>query len=135
MTIAIYPRAALIGARWPDTVANSRTIQSLVGAGAAELGEKAAGSAADHVTADPDAIAQALGQAQAEVQQYAMMFRTAQYLLIALSLAALGYAIWRFVTRHLRPPAEPAIADGPALEDLDPIDERPARPRRRRRAA
>jgi uncharacterized protein (TIGR02594 family) len=135
VTIARYRKAALIGARWPDTVGNSRTIQSLLGAGAAELGEKAAGSAADHVTAEADAIAQALGQAQAEVQQYATMFRIAQYLLIALSLAALGYAVWRFVTRHLRPPTEPSVADGPALEDLDPIEERPARPRRRRRAA
>jgi len=135
VTITRYRRAALIGARWPDTVANSRTIQSLLGAGAAELGEKAAGSAANHVTAEADAIAHTLGQAQAEVQQYASMFRIAQYLLIALTLAALGYAIWRFVSRHLRPPAEAAIVDGPLAENLDLIHEKPARSPRRRRAA
>jgi uncharacterized protein (TIGR02594 family) len=31
VTIDRYRKAALIGARWPDTVGNSRTIQSLVG--------------------------------------------------------------------------------------------------------
>jgi hypothetical protein len=118
VTIARYRKAALIGARWPDTVGNSRTIQSLVGSGLAETAERGAGQVAEHVETNSDQIAEALGTAQQQVTELASHLRIAQYLLVATAVAGLGYAIYRFVWRHLKPRSLPqASEDGPSIEE------------------
>ena len=138
VTVAIMPRAALIGARWPDTAGNSVVLRRLGYSAFGEMGEKAAGTAAEHLDDNADAIGEAIGQAQSTVEQYATVLRIAQYVLIALTIAALGFAAWRFYARHLRPRNEPVIPD-----DVQPLaagdveDLMPAAPRviRRMRAS
>jgi uncharacterized protein (TIGR02594 family) len=118
VTIARYRKAALIGARWPDTVGNSRTIQSLIGSGLAETAERGAGQAAEHIEVNSDRVAEALGAAQQQATQLASHLRIAQYPLIALAVAGLLYAIYRFVWRHLKPRSLPqASEDGPSIEE------------------
>jgi uncharacterized protein (TIGR02594 family) len=132
VSLARYSRVALMGARWPDTAGNSRTIQSLAGSGAAEMTEKAVGGAADHLADNADDIGAAIGQAQDAVQSYAMYLRIAQYALIALSLAALAYAGWRFYARHLRPREAAQVEEqGPSIDD--PVIALPLRKRNRRK--
>jgi hypothetical protein len=119
VTIACYRRAALIGARWPDTVGNSRTIQSLVGSGLAETAERGTAQTAEHVEQNADQIAEAIGSAQQQVAEFASYLRIAQYLLIALAVAGFLYAIYRFVRRHLRPLPVPEIsAEGPSIDEV-----------------
>jgi hypothetical protein len=118
VTIARYRKAALIGARWPDTVGNSRTIQSLVGSGLAETVERGAGQAAEHVELNSDQVAEAIGAAQQQVTELASYLRFAQYLLVALAVAGFLYAIYRFVQRHLKPLPLPEVsADGPSIDE------------------
>jgi hypothetical protein len=118
VTIDRYRKAALIGARWPDTVGNSRTIQSLVGSGLAETGERGADQAAEHIELNSDQVAEALGTAQQQVAELASYLRIAQYLLIALAIAGFLYAIYRFVWRHLKPLPVPDVSEeGPSIDD------------------
>ncbi len=126
VTIARYRKAALIGARWPDTVSNSRTIQSLLGSGLAETAERGAGQAAEHVELNSDQIAEALGTAQQQVTELASHLRIAQYLLVAIAVAGLCYAIYRFVWRHLKPlPVPEVLEEGPSIDDV-PVEVTPA---------
>jgi hypothetical protein len=126
VTIDRHHKAALIGARWPDTVGNSRTIQSLVGSGLAETAERGAGQAAEHVELNRDQVAEALGAAQQQVAELASYLRIAQYLLIALAVAGLLYAIYRFVWRHLKPLPLPEIhEEGPSIDEV-PVEVTPA---------
>ena len=127
VTIARYRKVALIGARWPDTVSNSRTIQSLVGSGLAETAERGAGQAAEHVEQNVDQIAVAIGTAQQQVTELASHLRIAQYLLIALAVAGLCYAIYRFVWRHLKPlPVPEVLEEGASIDDVA-VEVAPAR--------
>jgi uncharacterized protein (TIGR02594 family) len=126
VTIDRYRKAALIGARWPDTIGNSRTIQSLIGSGLAETVERGAGQAAEHVELNSDQVAEALGTAQQQVAELASYLRIAQYLLIALAVASFLYAIYRFVWRHLKPLPLPEIhGEGPSIDDAS-VEETPA---------
>jgi hypothetical protein len=137
VTIDRYRKAALIGARWPDTVGNSRTIQSLLGSGLAETAERGAGQAAEHVELNSDQVAEALGAAQQQVAELASYLRIAQYLLIALAVAGFLYAIYRFVWRHLKPLPMPEVHEqGPAIDEV-PVEVTPApiRVRGRKRRA
>jgi uncharacterized protein (TIGR02594 family) len=119
VTIARYRKAARIGARWPDTVGNSRTIHSLLGSGVAETVERGAGHAAEHVELNSDQVAEALGAAQQQVAELASYLRIAQYLLIALAVAGFVYAIYRFVWRHLKPLPVPDVhEEGPSIDDV-----------------
>jgi uncharacterized protein (TIGR02594 family) len=127
VTIARYRKAALIGARWPDTVGNSRTIQSLVGSGLAETVERGAGQTAEHVEQNADQIAEAIGTAQQQVTEFASYLRIAQYLLIALAVAGLIYAIYRFVWRHLKPLPVPEVHEEGASIDDTPMEVAPVR--------
>jgi uncharacterized protein (TIGR02594 family) len=127
VTIDRYRKAALIGARWPDTVGNSRTIQSLIGSGLAETVERGAGQAAEHVELNSDQVAEALGSAQQQVAELASYLRIAQYLLIALAVAGFLYAIYRFVWRHLKPLPVPEVhEEGPSIDDT-PMEVVPVR--------
>jgi uncharacterized protein (TIGR02594 family) len=127
VTIARYRKAALIGARWPDTVGNSRTIQSLVGSGLAETVERGAGHAADYVEQSSDQIAEALGTAQQQVAELASYLQIAQYLLMALAVAGFLYAIYRFVWRHLKPLPVPGVSEeGPSIDEV-PAEVTPVR--------
>jgi hypothetical protein len=136
--IARYRKAALIGARWPDTVGNSRTIQSLLGSGLAETMERGAGQAVEHVEQNADQIAEAIGTAQQQVAEFASYLRIAQYLLIALAAAGFLYAIYRFVWRHLKPLPIPDVSEeGPSIDEVAAeanIARVPARSRKRRAA-
>jgi uncharacterized protein (TIGR02594 family) len=137
VTIDRYRKAALIGARWPDTVGNSRTIQSLLGSGLAETAERGAGQAAEHVELNSDQVAEALGVAQQQVAELASYLRIAQYLLIALAVAGFLYAIYRFAWRHLRPlPLPESHEEGPSIDEV-PVEVTPAlvRVRGRKRRA
>jgi hypothetical protein len=108
----------VVGARWPDTVGNSRTIQSPVGSGLAETVERGAGQAAEHVELNSDQVAEALGAAQQQVAELASYLRIAQYLLIVLAVAGFLYAIYRFVWRHLKPlPVPEVLEEGPSIDD------------------
>jgi uncharacterized protein (TIGR02594 family) len=119
VTIDRYRKAALIGARWPDTVGNSRTIQSLIGSGLAETAERGAGQVAEHVEVNSDQIAEAIGSAQQQVAEFASYLRIAQYLLVALAVAGFLYAIYRFVWRHLKPLPVPEVhEEGPSIDEV-----------------
>jgi uncharacterized protein (TIGR02594 family) len=127
VTIARYRKAALVGARWPDTVGNSRTIQSLVGSGLAETAERGASQVAEHIEQNGDHIAEAIGTAQLQVTELASYLRIAQYLLIALAVAGLLYAIYQFVCRHLKPLPMPEVhEEGASIDDM-PVEMNPAR--------
>jgi uncharacterized protein (TIGR02594 family) len=127
VTIARYRKAALIGARWPDTVGNSRTIQSLIGSGLAETGDRGAGQAAEYVEQNGDQIADAIGTAQQHVTEFASYLRIAQYLLIALAVVGFLYAIYRFVWRHLKPLPVPDVSEeGPSIDEV-PVEVTPVR--------
>ena len=84
----------------------------------AETAERGAGQAAEHVEQNADQIAEAIGTAQQQVTELASHLRIAQYLLVAIAVAGLCYAIYRFVWRHLKPrPLPQASEDGPTIDD------------------
>jgi uncharacterized protein (TIGR02594 family) len=125
VTIDRYRKATLIGARWPDTVGNSRTIQSLLGSGLAETAERGAGHTAEQIEVSSDQVAEALGAAQQQVAEFASYLRIAQYLLIALAVAGFLYAIYRFVWRHLKPLPIPEVQEeGPSVDEA-PVEANP----------
>jgi uncharacterized protein (TIGR02594 family) len=129
VTVTTMRRAPLIGARWPDTAANSNTLRFGALSAASEAGEQAVGGAADQLQTNADGIADALGTAQSQVQEYAQYLTYGKYLLVALAIAGFALMVWRFYSKHLRPTPIPEIEAGPSIDD-DIEEEEPA-PRRR----
>lgn len=115
VTIANYSKAALLGARWPETALNSRTLQSGGLSFASLGGSEVAGDVADQ-----------LSQAQEIATQAAQYLRVAQYVLLVLAVIAAGYAAYRFIHKRIRPAELPPIEDGPSIDD---------KPKRKRRKA
>jgi uncharacterized protein (TIGR02594 family) len=100
VTITTYPKSALLGARWPETALNSRTLQS-GGLSFASLGASE--------------ITETLETTQSLAAEWAPYLRVAQYVLLAVALIAAGYAAYRFIHKRIRPVELPEIEDGPAI--------------------
>lgn len=100
VTVATYSKAALLGARWPETALNSRTLQS----GGLSFGSLGASEIVD-----------TLEQTQSLAAEWAPYLRVAQYVLVAVAVIAAGYAAYRFIRKRIRPLDIPEIEDGPAL--------------------
>jgi uncharacterized protein (TIGR02594 family) len=127
VTIARYPKAALLGARWPETALNSRTLQS-GGLSIASLGgQEVAGETATYLEPQPDQIAEGLSQAQEMAMQAAVYLRWAQYALILIGVLSAVYAGYRFIQKRIRPAEIPQIEPGPSIDDP------PRRARKRRK--
>lgn len=128
VTIARYPKAALLGARWPETALNSRTLQSGGVSLASFGGQEIAGDTASYLEPRPDQIADGLSQAQEVALQAAQYLRWAQYALLLIGVATALYAGYRFIQKRIRPMPLPEIEDGPS------IDDKPKRKRAKRKA-
>lgn len=93
VSVATYARAALIGARWPDTPSNSATLKNAAVVTASTAGGIGLGIAevAQHADSAGDLVSNLSG------------FRIGQFILAAIALCCIGYIGYRFVWRHLRP--------------------------------
>lgn len=136
VSIVRFSKAALLAARWPETALNSATLQSGGASLFGAVSQEPVGGAAEHIDANSDSIAASLGWATDTVQQYATYLKIAQYALIALSIAAAGYAAYRFIQKRIRPTELPEIDDGPSIEFDEPVKKRAKRkPAKKKRAA
>lgn len=117
VTVTRYSKAALLGARWPETALNSRTLQSGGLSFASLGGQEVAGETASYLEPKPDQIADGLSQAQELAMQAAMYLRWAQYALIAIAVLSAAYAGYRFIQKRIRPAQLPEIEDGPSIDD------------------
>lgn len=106
VSITTYKRSSIIAARWPNTAGNSTTMR----AGAFGLVGSAGAETIDQITP----LLQDAQGAALEVMPYVT---AAKWILIAVSVASLLYAGWRYYQK-LRPQPLPEIPN-----DAEPIDE------------
>lgn len=100
VSITRYGKGALLAARWPETVGNSRTVRAGLTSGFGFAGAEGV-----------DNVEDLLASAQDTLQQALPYLQIAKWLLLAVGFVALGFMVYRFATKWLRPDPIPTFAE------------------------
>lgn len=128
VSIARYSREALLGARLPNTAGNSVTLKAAGTSAASQVVAQGVSTAADTLTQNADSLTTALDTAKSDITPYIDMLTYAKWAFVAISLASLAFAGYRFFTKHIKAAPEPEVEEeGASIDD----GAQPTRARRR----
>lgn len=91
-------KSRLIGARWPNTVGNSKTLQ----AGMVSMGSPPTAAALEKVSENSDQIAQALDMGKEAASTLSMVSTYGAIFFVVLSFTAIGYMMYRHYKRNIK---------------------------------